>query len=102
MSLPKVSVATGNAVLGELRGDAGGQRVQRLLERLESANPCIARFINQLSARHPDSAEIYAAALVVYRLLESQDEADRLKEDFVWEDGLGSEASEAPTPETKK
>ncbi|MCZ6688332.1 MAG: hypothetical protein O7H41_01890 [Planctomycetota bacterium] len=93
MALPKVSVATGNAVLGELRGDRGGKRIQELLGRLESANPCIARFIHQLSNRRPQSAEVYAAALVVYRLLESQDDADRLKEEFIWEDDLPSPAS---------
>lgn len=102
MALPKVSVATGNAVLGELRGDRGGEQVEKLVERLERSNPCIARFVHQLASKHPESAEVYAAALVVYRLLESQDEADRLKEEFVWEEDLEAPATGTPTPGTKK
>ena len=102
MALPVVSIETGNAILRELRGDSGGEQVHELLSRLEESNPCIARFINQLSARNPESAEIYAAALIVYRLLESQDEADRLKEEFLWEDTLRSRRSEAPAPEAKR
>ena len=98
MGLPVVSVATGNSILGELRGDRRGESVQRLLQRLEKSNPCIARFVHQLAARHHEAAEVYAAALVVYRLLESQEEADRLKEDFLWEDPLGTAPPKAPTP----
>lgn len=100
MSLPRVSLATGNAVLGELRGTRGGAEVERLLQRLRETNPCISRFIEQLAARHPESAEIYAAALVVYRLLESQDEANHLKEEFAWEEEVEAPAGGPPAPGT--
>ncbi len=86
-------MATGNAVLGELLGKDGGTGVQELLRRLRNTNPCIGRFIQQLASRHRESAEVYAAALVVYRLLESQDEADRMSEEFFWK-----ETDETSTP----
>lgn len=93
MPLPRVTMATGNAVLGELLGSGGGKSVQVLLERLQETNPCVARFIHQLANRHRDSAEVYAAALVVYRLLESQEEADRMSEEFLWQETEEAKAS---------
>ena len=84
MPLPKVTMATSHAVLGELMGRDGGTSVQALLERMKKSNPCVARFIHQLANRHKDTAEVYAAALVVYRLMESQEEADRMTEEFLW------------------
>ncbi len=40
------------------------------------------------------ASEAYAAALVVYRLMESQEEADRMSEEFFW-----PETEEAPEPQ---
>ena len=71
-------------MLGELMGKDGGRSVQALLERMKKSNPCVARFVHQLASRHKESAEVFAAALVVYRLIESQEEADRMSEEFFW------------------
>ena len=99
MPLPKVTMATGHSVLGELMGRDGGRSVRELLERLKKTNPCVARFIHQLANRHKDTAEVYAAALVVYRLIESQEEADRMSEEFIWPGTEKAVEPEVSTPE---
>ncbi len=80
--LPIVTKEIGFAVCAELEQEPGNRYIVRLLERLESENPCIAEFISRLAMQHPDPVSVSTSALLVYRLLESQIEADRLKRDF--------------------
>lgn len=76
--LPKVTTETGYAVCRELERVDHNDYVIRLLERLEEENPCVAEFVSRLAIQHDDPAGISTAAILVYRLLESQAEADAL------------------------
>lgn len=77
--LPRVTKETGYAVCRELDRDANNDYVIRLLERLEAVNPCVAEFVSRLAIQHEDPVGISTAAVLVYRLLESQAEADSLR-----------------------
>ena len=78
--LPKVTKETGFAVCRELEQEEDNNYVIQLLERLEEENPCVAEFVSRLAIQHDDPVGISTAALLVYRLLESQVEADGLNE----------------------
>ncbi|MBI1850814.1 MAG: hypothetical protein HYR85_10765 [Planctomycetes bacterium] len=80
--LPTVTKEIGYAVCAELEQEPGNQYIVKLLERLEKENPCIAEFISRLAMQHSDPVGVSTSALLVYRLLESQIEADRLKKEF--------------------
>ncbi len=77
-NLPIVTKETGFAVCRELEQEEENGYVIRLLERLEEENPCVAEFVSRLAIQHEDPVGISTAALLVYRLLESQAEADNL------------------------
>jgi hypothetical protein len=77
--LPRVTKETGFAVCRELEQETGNDYVIRLLERLEEENPCVAEFVSRLAIQHDDPVGVSTAALLVYRLLESQLEADALR-----------------------
>lgn len=79
-ALPTVTKETGYAVCRELERDANNSYVIQLLERLEEENPCVAEFVSRLAIQHDDPVGISTAAVLVYRLLESQQEADTLRE----------------------
>ncbi|MFC1707083.1 hypothetical protein ACFL59_09725 [Planctomycetota bacterium] len=79
-TLPYVTTETGHAVCRELEQEEGNCYVMGLLERLEEENPCVAEFVSRLAIQHHDPVGISTAALLVYRLLESQLEADTLNE----------------------
>ena len=78
--LPKVTKETGYAVCRELERKENNEYVISLLERLEETNPCVAEFVSRLAIQHDDPVGISTAAVLVYRLLESQAEADALRE----------------------
>lgn len=78
--LPKVTKETGFAVCRELEQEADNNYIIGLLEKLEEENPCVAEFVSRLAIQHEDPVGISTAALLVYRLLESQAEAEELKE----------------------
>ncbi|MBI3725704.1 hypothetical protein HY251_17395 [bacterium] len=80
MRLPVVTKETGFAVCRELEREEDNDFIIHLLERLEEANPCVAEFVSRLAVQHEDPVGISTAALLVYRLLESQAEADALAE----------------------
>lgn len=77
--LPRVTQETGFAVCRELEREDHNEYVIRLLERVEEENPCVAEFVSRLAIQHQDPAGISTAAMLVYRLLESQAEADALR-----------------------
>ena len=78
--LPVVTKETGFAVCRELEREEDNDFIIRLLERLEEQNPCVAEFVSRLAVQHEDPVAISTAALLVYRLLESQLEANALAE----------------------
>ena len=80
MTLPTVTKETGYAVCRELEREDNNDYVIRLLERVEEENPCVAEFVSRLAIQHDDPVAISTAAMLVYRLLESQAEADALRQ----------------------
>ena len=83
--LPVVTRETGYAVCRELEQEENNEYILRLIERLEAENPCIAEFVSRLAIQHEDPVGISTAALLVYRLLESQAEANELNEGLKFE-----------------
>jgi hypothetical protein len=79
LNLPRVTKETGYAVCRELEQEDNNDYIISLLARLESKNPCVAEFVSRLAIQHDDPVGITTAALLVYRLLESQAEADDLR-----------------------
>ncbi|MBX3466367.1 MAG: hypothetical protein KF878_05645 [Planctomycetes bacterium] len=77
--LPRVTRETGFAVCRELEQEDNNDYIIAMLERLEGSNPCVAEFVSRLAIQHDDPVGITTAALLVYRLLESQAEADDLR-----------------------
>jgi hypothetical protein len=77
--LPTVTKETGYAICRELEREDNNAYVIQLLERLEGDNPCVAEFVSRLAIQHDDPVGITTAAVLVYRLLESQAEADDLR-----------------------
>lgn len=80
MLLPRVTKETGFTVCHELEREDNNEYVIRMLERLERENPCVAEFVTRLAIQNEDPVGITTAALLVYRLLESQAEADALRQ----------------------
>ena len=79
MVLPRVTKETGFAVCRELEREDNNEYVIRMLERLDQENPCIAEFVSRLAIQHGDPVAISTAGILVYRLLQSQGEADALR-----------------------
>lgn len=79
-TLPVVTKETGALVSREIERDENNDYIIRLLERLEGENPCVAEFVSRMAVQHEDPVAISTAALLVYRLLESQAEANKLRE----------------------
>jgi hypothetical protein len=77
--LPRVTKETGYAVCRELEQEDNNDYIIAMLERLEAENPAVAEFVSRLAIQHDDPVGISTAALLVYRLLESQAEADYLR-----------------------
>jgi hypothetical protein len=77
--LPVVTTDTGQAICRELESSEDNSYVVALLSRLERENPCIAEFISRLAIQHEDPMAVTTAAVLVYRLLESQCEANALR-----------------------
>jgi len=81
--LPRVSKGVAAAVQGEiLEGEGRGYFVE-LMETLERDNPYLARILSGYALQHENQAAVAAAGLLVYRLLDSQLEADRLNQEFL-------------------
>ena len=77
--LPRETKETGYAVCRELEQAEDNDYIIQLLERLEEDNPCIAEFVSRLAIQHEDPVGIATSALLVYRLLESQLDANELR-----------------------
>ena len=80
--LPIVTQDVGYSVKAELEQTPANEYVTKILERLEVENPCVAEFISHFSLQHEDSVAVSTSALLVYRLLESQMQADEMKDEF--------------------
>ncbi|MEZ6188353.1 MAG: hypothetical protein R3F62_25550 [Planctomycetota bacterium] len=88
--LPRVSKETGYAVCRELDRADNNDYIIDMLARLEGENPCVAEFVSRLAIQNEDPVGLATAALLVYRLLESQAEADLLKQQLAADGPFGT------------
>jgi hypothetical protein len=84
--LPVVSERVGASLQNELLSATTEAYVMRVLTRLSTDNPCIANFIAAYAAQQKDPTAVTTGAVLVYRLLESQAEADRMRREFGLDD----------------
>jgi hypothetical protein len=80
--LPAVTREVAAAVRGELLASQGNDYAVGILQRLEKDNPELAQFIALFSQTQANPAGVATGAVLVYRLLESQLDADRLNREF--------------------
>lgn len=80
--LPRVTRDVGFSVCRELEQAGARDYMRELLQRLDRENPCIAEFVCRLAIQHEDPVGVSNAGLLVYRLLESQMEANRLRDEL--------------------
>ena len=80
--LPVVSKDVAAAVRAELVASKGNEYAIAILERLERENPELAQFIAIFAQTQEYAIGVATGAVVVYRLLESQMEADGMGKQF--------------------
>lgn len=81
--LPVVNPQVGYSLQYELDGVGDDEGyLDEQLERLDSDNPTIAVWIRHYSARTEDPTGSAYCALLVYKMLESQVEANRMMEEM--------------------
>ena len=80
--LPRVTEGVAASVQGEILAADGEGYFSDLMERLEERNPHLAVVLSGFALQHENQAAVAAAGLLVYRLLESQAEADRMGQEF--------------------
>lgn len=81
--LPVVKAEVGFSVTEEINvGETDADYILPAIRRLQIVNPCVANFLAAFAAGTDDKEAVLICGLVVYRLLESQAEADRMAEDF--------------------
>ncbi len=81
--LPYVSEEIGFALQGEILEKPGNEYVVEILQRLTEDNPHVANFIATMSL-NSDGSPLHSAylSILVYRLLESQADADKMKSEL--------------------
>ena len=77
-----MSVGTAQAVAHEMNTSDGNDYVSAILERLQERNPHLLEFIAGFALQAEDQVAVTYGAALVYRLLESQLEADGLREEL--------------------
>jgi hypothetical protein len=70
------------AVRAELLASSGNEYAVRILERLDRDNPELAAFIAIFAQTQENPVGVATGAVLTYRLLESQLEADGLNKSF--------------------
>ena len=80
--LPIVTKDVAAAVRAELLASTGNEYAVRILERLDKLNPELAAFIAIFAQTQENPVGVATGAVLTYRLLESQLEADSLNKSF--------------------
>lgn len=75
--LPLVSAEVDAAIKQEYV-EQGGDFWRQIYERLQEENPFLAGFVQGIADKSDDPDGVIACGMLVYRYLESQEEADRL------------------------
>jgi hypothetical protein len=80
--LPGVTADVAAAVRAELVASKGNEYAIGILERLERENPELAQFIALFAQTQENAVGVATGAVLTYRLLESQLEADGMGKSF--------------------
>ena len=80
--IPIVSKEIGFAICAELEQTTANHYITDILNKLEKENPIVAEFISKMSMQHSDPVALCTIALLTYRLIESQLEANELNAIF--------------------
>ncbi len=84
MALPKVSINVGHAIQAEILQN--NEYVADLYDRLAVENPCIANLLaafgQNIGRDDKEYTNMATMGLLIYRLLESQAEADAMECEF--------------------
>lgn len=80
--LPVVKPEIGGSLERELFDKFDVEYIKAQLARLDNDNPTIARFIRKFSKTTKDRTGAAMCGVVVYRMLESQAEANRMNAEF--------------------
>jgi len=80
--LPVVKPEIGGPLERELFDKFDVDYIKETLARLDTENPTIARFIRKFSKTTDDRKGAAFCGVVVYRMLESQAEANRMNAEF--------------------
>lgn len=80
--LPVVKPEIGGSLQREIVDKCDVEYVKKQLKRLDIDNPTIAKFIRDFSKTTKDRVGVAFCSLLVYRMLESQAEANRMNEEF--------------------
>ena len=80
--LPVVKPEIGGSLEREIFDKFDVDYVKDQLKRLDEENPAVARWIRKFSKTTEDRLGAAFCALITYRLLESQAEANRMNQEF--------------------
>jgi hypothetical protein len=82
MTMPIVKAETCFALEQECKNLTDKELVQILFKKLKKCNPIVATWIKAWSKHTKDHVGAMACALIAYRMLESQSQADYMNEIF--------------------
>lgn len=80
--LPVVKPEIGGSIERELVNKRDIEYIKKHLKRLDIENPTIAKFIKDFSKSTKDRVGTAFCSLLVYRMLESQAEANKMSEEY--------------------
>lgn len=80
--LPRVSPNIGFSLEQEIRNRDDEIYLEEQLSRLDEENPAISTWIRKYAELTDDSNGVKLCGVIVYRLLESQSEADQMLKDI--------------------
>ncbi len=80
MPLPIIKEEVGGSISHDLLAQPGNKYVVDILRKLQKTDPYLANVISYYSEKSPDSMHVATGMILVYRLLESQTEANELLE----------------------
>jgi hypothetical protein len=80
--LPTVTREVAAAIRAELLASEGNDYAVRILERLDRVNPELAAFIAIFAQTQENPVGVATGAVLTYRLLESQLDADAMNRSF--------------------
>lgn len=80
--LPLVVADIGCPIAHALRGQDDEEYIQNELDKINKENPVIVEFLRQFAETTDDEVGSQFAGILIYKMLRSQAEADKMKQDI--------------------